>query len=65
MTTAYLGNYVSPQERCGGDGWRRGSSNAERRKFTGDIYKCSLWGKKRENVFLKTVYNGSTINRSF
>jgi len=50
MTTAYLGNHISPQGRCG-DGRRRGSLNSERRKFTGDIYKCSLWGKKQENVF--------------
>ena len=36
MTRAYLGNHISPQGR------REGSSNSERRKFTGDIYKCSL-----------------------
>ena len=59
MTRAYLGNHISPQGR------RKGSSNSERRKFTGDIYKCSLCvcvfvcvcveggGEKRKNVFEK------------
>jgi len=53
MTRAYLGNHISPQ------GWRGRSSSSERRKFTGDIYKCSLCvGKEMEKCILKNSLQG-------
>lgn len=58
MTTAYLGNHISPQGSYGD--WRRGGfSNSERRKFTGDIYKCSVCvGKEMGKCVLENSLQG-------
>lgn len=41
MTTAYLGNHISPQGGVGMGG-EKGLQIQKDQKFTGDIYKCSL-----------------------